>query len=484
MAQPSPYPPDFLADLTAIVGEDGLRQGEQLAGIDPGVHRDNLEARLMTRPATTCEVARLLALCSAARIGVVPQGGRTGLAGGAVTRPGQLIISLERMNRIEAVNAGARTATVEAGVTLERLEEALAPHGLVAGIDLGARSSATIGGMVATNAGGIEAFRYGTMRDRVLGLEVALPSGMVLEELARVRKDNAGLPLRQLFIGSEGTLGIVTRAVLALAPEAGPRQTILVLVPHLDAAVSVMRAVEARPETILTAAELMSGNHLALTARSLGITQVASASPTGFGLLLAVAGRGGRPAAEALEDALVAASEAGLITDALVPKNAAEERDLWRIREDWAVDRVRPGGLWYDVSVPIDALADYLSALETRIRQHDAGLEMYVVGHLADGNIHVTINASRPITERYAEIAPLIYEGLRAGGGSFSAEHGIGIEKRASLESWVGPTGISLMQAVKAVFDPAGIMNPGKVLHATGAETDWPDAAGSWQAGL
>jgi len=483
VSPPSAYPPEFLAHLIEIVGEGGVRHGDQLRTIDPGVHPDNLQAGLMARPAKTSEVAGVLALCNAARVGVVPQGGRTGLAGGAVTRPGQLIVSLERMSRIETVNPGARTATVEAGVTLERLEEALAPHGLVAGIDLGARSSATIGGMVSTNAGGIEAFRYGTMRDRVLGLEVALASGVVLEELTRVRKDNAGLPLRQLFIGSEGTLGIVTRAVLALAPQAGPRTMILVLVPDLEAAISVMRAVEARPEIVLTAAELMSGNHLALTARSLGITQVASASPAAFGLLLAAAGGSGGSAAEALEEALIATSEAGLISDALVPKSAAEERDLWRIREDWAVDRVRPGGLWYDVSVPIDALADYFSALEARIGRHDAELEVYVVGHLADGNIHVTINAARPITERYSEIAPLIYEGLRAGGGSFSAEHGIGLEKRTSLESWVGPTGIALMQAVKAVFDPLGIMNPGKVLRATGAEADWPDETRPQQAG-
>jgi FAD/FMN-containing dehydrogenase len=481
--QSSEYPPEFLANLTVIVGESGIRRGDQLRTMDPGVHPGNLRAGLMARPATTSEVARVLALCSAARVGVVPQGGRTGLAGGAVTRPGQLIVSLERMSRIEAVNAGARTATVEAGVTLERLEEALAAHGLVAGIDLGARSSATIGGMVSTNAGGIEAFRYGTMRDRVLGLEVALPSGAVLEELARVRKDNAGLPLRQLFIGSEGTLGIVTRAVLALAPQAGPRQVILVLVPHLEAAVSVMRAVEARAEVVLTAAELMSGNHLALTARSLGIAQLASAPVAAFGLLLAVAGRSGGSAAEALEEALVAASEAGLVLDAWVPKNAAEERDLWRIREDWAVERVRPGGLWYDVSVPIDALAGYLSALEARIRRHDAGLKVYVVGHLADGNIHVTINAALPIIERYAEIAPLVYEGLRAGGGSFSAEHGIGLEKRASLESWVGPAGIALMQAIKAVFDPAGIMNPGKVLRVPATGANEPDDSPAEPAG-
>jgi FAD/FMN-containing dehydrogenase len=464
VTQPPGYPPAFLVSLTAIVGTGGIRAGEALAALDPGVHPDNLRAGLMARPASPSEVARVLALCAAARVGVVPQGGRTGLAGGAVTRPGELIVSLDRLNRIERVDPAARTATVEAGVTLERLEATLAPHGLATGLDLGARGSATIGGMVATNAGGIDAFRYGTVRDRVLGLEVALANGALLEELSRVRKDNAGLPLRQLFIGSEGTLGVVTRVVLALVPAVGPRHAALVLVPHLDAAIAVMRAVEARPGITLVAAELMSGNHIALTARALGIAPVAGATPAAFGVLVAVTAAGGAPVGEALEAALVAGSAAGLVVDALLPKNAAEERDLWRIREDWAVDRARPGGLWYDVSVPLDALAGYLAALEERIRRHDAALEVYVVGHLADGNVHVTVNAARPITERYAELAPLVYEGLRALGGSFSAEHGIGLEKRASLEQWAGPAGIALMRSVKAVFDPQGILNPGKVL--------------------
>jgi FAD/FMN-containing dehydrogenase len=467
---PLGYPPGFIAGLAAIVGEAGLRYGPTLAVIDPGVNPGNLGAGLMVRPTTTEEVARVLMLCNDAAIGVVPQGGRTGLAGGAVSRPGQLILSLERMNRIESVNPDARTATVEAGVTLERLDSALTSHGLAAGIDLGARGSATIGGMVSTNAGGVDAFRYGMMRERVLGLEVVLADGTIREELSRVRKDNAGLPLRQLFIGSEGTLGIVTRVVIALVPAPGPRHTCLVLVSDLAAAVAVMRAVEAMAGTVLEAAELMSGNHVALTARTLGITGVAATEPAAFGLLLAIADREHGSTEGALEAALIEASGAGRVVDALLPKNAAEERDLWRIREDWAVDRILPGGLWYDVSVPVDALASYLAELEARIHRHDATLEVYVVGHLADGNLHITVNAATPITARYEEIAPLVYQDLRAIGGSFSAEHGIGIEKVAALERWTGPAGIALMRAVKLVFDRKGILNPGKVLRGSGTD--------------
>jgi len=165
-----------------------------------------------------------------------------------------------------------------------------------------------------------------------------------------------------------------------------------------------------------------------------------------------------------LEAALARAADAGLILDCLLPKNAAEERDLWRVREDWAVDRVHPGGLWYDVSVPIDRLAQYLLDVESRLARHDPELSVYLVGHLADGNVHLTVNAAAPITQRYAEIAPLVYAGLRELGGSFSAEHGIGLEKRTSLADWAGQTRMRLMHSVKAVFDPKGVMNPGKVL--------------------
>jgi FAD/FMN-containing dehydrogenase len=318
--------------------------------------------------------------------------------------------------------------------------------------------------MVATNAGGVDAFRHGTMRHRVLGLEAALASGEVLTELSRIRKDNAGLPLRQLFIGSEGTLGVVTRIVLSLVAAGGPRHTVLALVPDLDAAIALMRAVEAEPLMSLAAAELMSGNHLPLTARSLGIAQLAGLPAAAFGLLIAVTGTQDAALAAALEAALERAAEAGLIVDCVLPKNAAEERDLWRVREDWAVDRMYPGGLWYDVSVPISRLAQYLSDLKLRLARHDADLRVFVVGHLADGNIHLTINAATPITQRYAEIAPIVYAGLRELGGSFSAEHGIGLEKRDSLEHWAGDTSLRLMRSVKAVFDPYGIMNPGKVL--------------------
>jgi FAD/FMN-containing dehydrogenase len=458
------YPAGFVDDLAAIVGETGLRHADAVRELDPGIHPGNLQADLMVRPTSTAEVAAVLKACNGHRIAVVPQGGRTGLAGGAVSRPGQLILALDRMRSILELNPVARTATVEAGVTLEQLQQAVVPFGLAPGIDLGARGSATIGGMVSTNAGGMDAFRHGTMRQRVLGLEAVSADGRVVDELRRVRKNNSGLPLWQLFIGSEGTLGVVTRVVVDLVPAPAGRRTALVLVPDLGAAISLLRDAENLPWANLAAAELMSGNHMALTARALGIAQVAAAPPAPFALLLAIGEAGGAASNDALEGFLAEASEAGRIIEVFLPKNDSEERDLWRMREDWAVDRAYVGGLWYDVSVPLDALAGYLAALRERLRKHDPALDLYVVGHLGDGNVHITVNATMPIHERYDEIEPLVYEGLRAIGGSFSAEHGIGLEKRAALERWAGADVIALMRAIKAVFDPNGIMNPGKVL--------------------
>lgn len=459
-----------------ITGDDGLRIGTAVALLDPGVDSRNLAAGLMARPTEAAQVARILALCSSAGVGVVPQGGRTGLAGGACTVAGELIVSLDRMAAVESFDAHSRTATVQAGCTLAALDEVIAPHGLAAGIDLGARGTATIGGMVATNAGGIDAFRYGTMRERVLGLEAALPSGQVLTDLSRVRKDNAGLPLRQLFIGSEGVLGVITRVVLDLVPVDGERHAALALFSDLDAAIAVMRQAQMCRHSQLVAAELMSANHIALTARTLGIGQFEPMRTVAFGLLLAVAGPDSTTARDELEQVLMAATESGALVDCVLPKNVAEERDLWRIREDWAVDRTFPGGLWYDVSVPIDRLAGYLAELDRDLATYDPTLSIYVVGHLGDGNIHVTVNADQPLHGRYDEIAPIVYKSLRELGGSFSAEHGIGLEKRTSLEHWSGAYGIGLMRSIKAVFDPAGIMNPGKILRQHGESGGVPPA--------
>jgi len=409
-------------------------------------------------------VSQVLAHCQTARIGVVPQGGRTGLAGGAATHPGEVIVSLERFNRIDSLDPISRTVVLGAGVTLTVLERAAAEHGLSPGIDFGGRDSATIGGMISTNAGGVAAFRHGTMRERVLGLEVVLPDGSVLTELGRVRKHNEGLAVQQLFIGAEGTLGVITRVALALVPIDGPAATALVAVPDLNRAVTLCDTLQRSPALVVGAIEIMSGNHVEATVRAAGVGEFRSLAAAAYVVLVEASASSVEGPGHELVAVLGTAAEAGVIDDAVVAQNDAQRQLMWRVREDWAVDRERPGGLWYDVSVPLSALPSYLAAFSARLQGHDASLALYVIGHLADGNVHLTVNAPHPIPERYEEIARLVTADLAKAGGSFSAEHGIGLEKKATLARLAGPVKLDLMRRIKRAFDPHGIMNPGKVV--------------------
>ncbi len=450
-----------LATLAGLVGTANVRTPQELAALDPGIDPHNFGASLLVRPGSTAEVAAVLSFCHAEHIGVVPQGGRTGLSGGAISRPGQIALSLERLNQIEVLDADQRSAVVGAGVKLGVLANEAAKLGLSPGIDLGARDSATLGGLVATNAGGNEAFRYGTMRERVLGLECVLPDGTVLAELAQVRKRNEGLAVERLLIGAEGTLGVVTRVSLELVPLRGAVATAMVAVNSIREALTLGRYLRTAS---LTALEILSGNHARAVVRSLGFTELASLASHPWLVLVELEARTEAEAEGTLLALLEQGSAPELIADALLSRSETQRQTLWRLREDWAVDRERPGGLWYDVSVPLSVMPDYLDTLSARLHKHDATLDWFCIGHLADGNLHVTVNAPHPITERYEEISPLVTDPLPALGGSFSAEHGIGVEKQATLLRLAAPARLALMQRVKRVFDPHGIMNPGKVL--------------------
>ena len=466
-----PLAAEHAAALVELVGGGAARNAAELAALDPGIDPHNFGAGLMLRPAGTGEVARVLVYCNAAGIGVVPQGGRTGLAGGAVSRAGEVILSLDRLDRIESLDAVSRTAVAGAGVTLAALARLAAGHGLSPGIDFGARDSATVGGMISTNAGGLAAFRHGTMRERVLGLEVVLADGTVLNELAAVRKRNEGLAVQQLFIGAEGTLGVITRACLALIPEDGPAATALVAVRDLGAAVALCDALLKAPALVLAAIEIMSASHVAATSRALGGREFASLLASPYVLLVEATAVNAAAAEAALVAALSEPGDGRLVAGAVLAQSESQRQAMWRVREDWAVDRERPGGLWYDVSVPLTHLPDYLNAFVARIAAHDPALAVHVCGHLGDGNVHLTVNAARPIGERYEEIAVLVTEGLAALGGSFSAEHGIGLEKKATFGRVASAAKLALVRRVKATLDPRGIMNPGKVLSDVSEQT-------------
>lgn len=452
-----------IAELHHILGPRGLKTGEAVAALDRGFHRDNLAAGIVALPESTQQVSRLLALCNRVPIAVVPQGGRTGLAGAGASAPGQLILSTQRLNRVEEIDVADGVAVAQAGVTLEALNEAARPHGLCAGIDLTARGSCTIGGMIGTNAGGQEAFRYGVMRRRVLGLEAVLADGSVISELTRVMKVNTGYDIKQLLIGSEGTLGVVTRAVIDLVALRGATATAFCACPDAGAAVRLYRRLQGMEGARLGRAELMWASHVTLSVRELKLDWLKNFLRSAAYVIVEADAAAEEQAAGALQAVLGAAAEAGEIDDAILAKNEQERSGIWRIREEWTVDAIFPGGLWFDITVPLGRLGAYVSDLERRLAEHDPGLRLYNIGHLGDGNLHVTVAADKPITDRYEEVSKLIYASLPGMGGSISAEHGIGLEKKAALAAFGDPVKIEVMRRIRQALDPNGIMNPGKV---------------------
>jgi FAD/FMN-containing dehydrogenase len=446
-----------IENLTALLGPDRVKLGRAVTAFDPGFDASNLAAGLVALPRTTEQVSDLLRYCNETRLSVVAQGGRTGLSGAARSFEGQLILMMQAMAAIIAIDPVSQTVIVEAGCTLAALETAVRAHGLTCGIDLGARDTATIGGMIATNAGGQEAFRFGSMRQRVLGLEIVLPDGRVMGDVTQVIKANGGYDVKQLFIGSEGTLGIITRACLRLAPYDAEATTAFVAVHSIDDAIQLFRRLEASPHGRLLRAELMSAHHVQISAKDHG--------ETALGIL---AGQRDCVIFEhsnevLLEDELSRALEEERIADAFLCKNEKERAAVWKIREDWAVDRAFPRGLWFDLSVPLAHLGRYLDELAAGLQHYHSDFQLFFIGHLGDGNMHVTVNAKYPISEHYHAVSKLVYAGLSEKGGFFSAEHGIGIEKRDALMEQSDPVRLALMQDIKRLIDPKGIMNPNKI---------------------
>ncbi len=442
-----------------------VRGQAELAGRDPGADARNLGASAQVCPRSTEEVAALVRLAGARGFSIVAQGGRTGLAGAAAAVEGQVICDMGAMAAIETIDPDARVAVVQAGVTLQALQEATRPLGLDPGIDLPSRGSCTIGGMIATNAGGIMAFRNGNMRHRVLGLEVVLPDGRVMSDLTRVLKTSAGLDLKHLFVGAEGTLGIVTRAAIRLQAVDGPSATALVGVPDASHAQQVIRHFLARPDSRLLSAEAMWHGFAAVMARMLGYTP--GALPLDAPCLLIVELGAGTPEAAmaALEQGLAAIWDEAAIIDGVVATSQRQTEAIWLLREDtrqlWRAHDDPPS---FDVSVPGGAVDSYVARITAELRALDPAYDPYVFGHLADGNLHITVNCDHPPPERYRAIEDILYRDLQTIGGCISAEHGVGIDKRAAAGRHADPVKLQLARALKATIDPGNLMNPGKGL--------------------
>lgn len=418
----------------------------------------------LVRPGNTQEVARVLKLCNEAGQPVVVQGGMTGLAGGAHPREPEIALSLERLTGIEEIDRESRTMIVRAGTPLYQVQDAAREAGLHYGVDLGARGSCTIGGNVATNAGGVQALRYGVTRRQVLGIEAVLADGTVLSALNKLPKNNTGYDWPQLMIGAEGTLGVITRVSLALVPAPRPPQTALLAVAGIAEALQVLNALEARFPAQLLTFEGMWREYLEVTAR-LGTMAEPFAERPEITLLVEVALGDGGEAQDALAEALGELMERGVIADALIAQSLQDRQRFWAYREaNYEFYKVMPPAEHFDVSLPANRIGEAVEHLRRDLAARLPGAIFVAYGHLGDSNLHLAVyplEAGPDVSRSEA----VIYDAVGLFNGSISAEHGIGILKRPYLPKSRSADELSLMRALKKVFDPHGILNPGRILE-------------------
>lgn len=441
--------------LVAVVGAAYVRA----AGPDHG-------AGLLVLPASTAEVAAVVALCAARGISLVPQGGQTGLVGGCQSQAGQVVLSLTRMAQIEAIYPQERVAVVQAGVALEALQSAALVHGLEPGIDLAARGTATIGGMVSTNAGGIMAHRYGVMRHRMLGLEAVLPDGTVYSDMTRVVKNTAGYDLKHLFVGAEGTLGIVTRAVIKLEPVPTATATVMLGLPSVTAALEAITLAMRSETGHLRAAEGLWQSYIRLTATAQGWSEPSFPLDQPICLILMLGGGNQAALHDSIEQIFAAVLDRHPSVTGIIAASTRQEADLWRLREDTdQLYRAHAAAPSYDVSVPLSEIEGYVAQVMQGLAAIDGGIAPYVFGHLADGNLHIVLNRVGPLDRTLSTaVEQVLYAPLPAMGGSFSAEHGVGAKRIGALIATADTGKLRLMMKVKAAVDPSALMNPGKVL--------------------
>ncbi|WP_338666022.1 FAD-binding oxidoreductase [Pararoseomonas sp. SCSIO 73927] len=440
-------------------------------GLFPG------RASLIVRPADRDQVAAVVRICHNAGLPMIPLGGRTGLVGGGTSQEGHppVVISLERLNRILDIDPAGMTMTVEAGCVLEVIHQAAAEQGLLFPINLGARGSCMIGGNISTNAGGIQVLRYGTTREMVLGLEVVLPDGEVWKGLSAVRKDNTGYDLKQLFIGAEGTLGIVTAAVLRLFPATPETQTALVAVPDVASAIRLYALAQRESGGLLSAFELIQRFGIEVSVRHAGGVDPLSDSYPWYVLLEMSAG-GSKGSAELqarMEALLEVALEDGMILDGTIAVSQAQAQALWHLREALSDHQHYEGeSIKHDVAVPISSVAHFVEDAVKAATQVVPGARCLAFGHIGDGNIH--FNLSQPLDmgtdeflARTKDVYRAVHDVVFSMGGSISAEHGIGQLKRDDLARYKTPAGMRLLKAIKQAIDPSNLMNPGKIISSS-----------------
>jgi FAD/FMN-containing dehydrogenase len=474
-AVPKPVPEDLVARLKAALGHKGFV--DDPAEMAPFLVDERKLYRgrvpLVARPSSTAEVAEVVRLCAAAGVAIVPQGGNTGLCGGATPHEwgAEVLLNLGRMNRIRNLDALNYTITVEAGCILARVQEAAAAADRLFPLSLGAEGSCQIGGNLSTNAGGVAVLRYGNARDLVLGLEIVLPDGRVIDSLTALRKDNTGYDLKHLFLGAEGTLGVITAAVLKLFPRPRDTATAICALAGPAEAVELLARVRAASGDQVTGFELMNRQCVSLAIKHVaGVPEpLREASPYYVLAELSSPAASGR-LGEMLEGALGAALESGLITDATIAANEAQGRAMWRLREAIPESqKIEGGGIKHDVSVAVSAVPAFIAEAERRARAELDGIRVFAFGHVGDGNVHFNLvwpeGADRQaFLERWPHFNRLIHDVATGMGGSISAEHGIGRLKREEFTRTAHGVEMDVMRRIKAALDPKGLMNPGKLL--------------------
>ncbi|RTL42989.1 MAG: FAD-binding oxidoreductase [Burkholderiales bacterium] len=465
---------ELLRALRERLGDAGLLVGGDLAAYETDWRkRYPGRALAVARPASTQEVAAVMALCHAHRVAVVPQGGNTGLVGGSTPDDTgqQLVLSLSRMKRVRSVDVANASLTAEAGCVLADVQAAAANAGLLFPLSLAAEGSCTLGGNLATNAGGTQVLRYGNARELCLGLEVVTASGEVWQGLSGLRKDNTGYDLRDLFIGSEGTLGVITAATMKLFPLPRERLTALATCESLAGAVALLALARERASDALTGFEVMNRTSLALVARELPqLPQPLPAAP--WTVLLELSDAESAAHARAiLEGLLEAAADAGAMHDAVVAQNLQQSAAFWHLRESIPLAQAQAGlNIKHDISLPVSALPGFVADMDAALEHYLPGIQVVDFGHLGDGNLHYNVQApvgvapAAFLAAHEGPINAMVYDAVQQRGGSISAEHGIGRLKREELAVRKDPTALALMRAIKRALDPLGILNPGRVI--------------------
>lgn len=468
---------ELLQTLRNITGPAHvLSEGDLTAWEQDWRKRARGKALAVVRPASTAEVAAVVKACAAAGVSLVAQGGNTGLVCGSIPDETgkQVVLSLQRMNAVRGIDAANLTMTVEAGCILQTLQETAEKAGFLFPLSLAAEGSCTIGGNLATNAGGTQVVRYGNARELCLGLEVVTAQGEIWEGLSGLRKDNTGYDLRDLFIGSEGTLGIITSATMKLYPMPAAQLTAWAAVPSMAHAVTLLGLAHQHLGAGLTGFEVMGQFALSLVAKHFPQQRVPLYQDTPFCVLLENSDHESEThAREQFERLLEVALEQGCVTDAVVAENLTQAHQLWHVRESIPLAQAEEGlNIKHDISISVSRIPDFVRETDALLQQAIPGVRMVNFGHLGDGNLHYNVqapvegDAKAFLREREEEVNTIVYDAVARFDGSISAEHGVGSLKLDKLEHHKSPVALGMMRAIKQALDPQNVMNPGRVLRA------------------